>query len=489
MVNIETLRGFGRRQDNCDTDRGRRRGPGDDQAGGIDAALRRKLVSVSKTTWIAASVLCGLVAVPLVYYSGILTTTASARDRSVFTFGDLATHPDRGAALDTALTHTVADSLLEPPALAHPDFQVLTVSAGDTLMGLLTGADIDSRDAHNAIVALSDLYDPRRLQIGQELTVTFGQDDDSVQFSSLTLRPDVDRTVVVSRSDDGFAAAEIENRLETRLAAGSGVIESSLYAATNGAGVPDQILIDLMRVYSYDVDFQRDIQAGDGFRVLFEQEFDPEGTLARNGAVLFATLILDGQEKPIYRFETDDGVVDYYDRDGQSVRRALMRTPIDGARISSNFGMRRHPVLGYNKMHRGTDFAAPSGTPIYASGDGVIDFIGRNGGYGNFIRIRHNSSLGSAYAHMKGFAKGLNRGDRVRQGQVIGYVGTTGRSTGPHLHYEVLVDSQQVNPLSVDLPTGRTLEGTELAEFRDTVGAIDRHYRTLIDESLVASRP
>lgn len=380
-----------------------------------------------------------------------------------------------------------------PPVTAAapsgPEEHVLTVASGDTLMGMLTDVDLSTIDAATAIEALEEVYDPRDLQIDQEINVTIDHTADGPVLASLELMPDVERRLRVERTDEGFSVTEIANELETRWSAATGVIESSLYGATNGAGVPDQVLIDLIRILSYKVDFQRDIQPGDAFEILYEQDYDEAGNFARNGNVLYATLLMSGHEMPVYRFETEDGAVDYYSRDGESVRRLLMRTPIDGARISSNFGMRHHPVLGYSRMHKGTDFAAPRGTPIYAAGDGVIDFIGTNSGYGNYIRIRHTGSIKTAYAHMRGFADGLSDGDRVTQGQTIGYVGTTGLSTGPHLHYEVLQNGSQINPMDLDLPTGRTLEGAELARFQEHMEEIDARFVDLMSAGQVAARP
>jgi murein DD-endopeptidase MepM/ murein hydrolase activator NlpD len=243
----------------------------------------------------------------------------------------------------------------------------------------------------------------------------------------------------------------------------------------------------VLKQWAYAVDFQRDLHPGDRFVLLFEEEFHEDGRFARAGAVQMARLDLADKTIAMYRFEASDGTVDYYDRDGISARRVLMRTPIDGARLSSGFGARRHPILGYTRMHKGVDFAAPTGTPIYAAGDGTVEIVETERGFGKYIRIRHNGQLSTAYAHMSRFAR-LAPGARVKQGEIIGYVGSTGRSTGPHLHYEVLVDGAQVNPLSVDLPTGNRLEGRDLAAFHRRVEEIDRAIAT--EGSLpVASMP
>ena len=198
-------------------------------------------------------------------------------------------------------------------------------------------------------------------------------------------------------------------------------------------------------------------------------------------------MVLSGKPVRRYRYTPKSGVTDYFDEKGQSVRKTLMRTPIDGARLSSGYGMRKHPILGYSRMHKGVDFAAPRGTPIYAAGDGVVEMAGRNGGYGNYVRLRHTGSYKTAYAHMRGFAKGIRAGVRVKQGQVIGYVGTTGRSTGPHLHYEVMVDNKQTNPRSIKLPSGETLKGADLKAYEVARQDIDRRREAALTRTQIAS--
>ena len=246
-----------------------------------------------------------------------------------------------------------------------------------------------------------------------------------------------------------------------------GAIDSSLYEAASGQSVPAKTLAQLIRVFSYDVDFQRDIREGDQFEILYEPYTDDYGKVIDTGEILYSSLKLSGTRLNIFRFTLSDGTTeDYFDDEGRSIRKALMRTPIDGARLTSNFGNRKHPTLGYTKMHRGVDFGAPRGTPIFAAGDGVIDKIGVNGAYGNYIRLRHGTIYHTAYAHLDKFKKTLYLGRRVKQGEVIGFVGSSGRSTGPHLHYEVLKYGKQVNPLGVKLPSGLALKGFELTNFQ-----------------------
>ncbi|TQV73374.1 M23 family metallopeptidase [Denitrobaculum tricleocarpae] len=363
--------------------------------------------------------------------------------------------------------------------------KTVKVSRGDTLMGLMVGAGAGRSDAHEAITALREVYSPRRLRPGQEIELTFstisaideeeanaqGSADDTNADSllmGLSLQSAVDEIVQVARAaaSDDFVAEAIARPLERQVLHGSGTIESSLFVAARNAGIPNSVMIGLMRAFSYDVDFQREIQPGDKFDLVYEAFYDNEGKMAKTGNILVASLSLSGTPLNLYSFTPSSGFTDFFDEKGQAVRKALLRTPVDGARLSSGFGVRKHPILGYNKMHKGLDFAAPSGTPIYAAGDGVIERIGRNGGYGKYIRIRHHSGYKTAYAHMKGYGKGVKKGKRVKQGQIIGYVGTTGRSTGPHLHYEVLVNNKQVNPRKIKLPAGEKLKKQDLKNFQ-----------------------
>ena len=314
------------------------------------------------------------------------------------------------------------------------------------------------------------------------------QGNEAAPLVSLSLQPSVDREVQVARSatHDEFQANTIDRPLSRVLSAGSGTIVSSLFIAGQQAEVQGPVMIELIRAYSFDVDFQREIQKGDQFELLYESFADINGRLARTGDILFAALTLSGQRLELYRFTPGSGRTDYFDAKGQSVRKTLMRTPIDGARISSGYGKRRHPVLGYTKMHRGTDFSAPRGTPVYAAGDGVIERAGRYGAYGNYIRIRHNGTYKTAYAHLNGYAKGVRGGKRVKQGQVVGYVGSTGRSTGPHLHYEVHVNGRQTNPLSIKLPSGESLKGADLEAFHVARTEIERLYHDTLESTLIA---
>jgi murein DD-endopeptidase MepM/ murein hydrolase activator NlpD len=246
---------------------------------------------------------------------------------------------------------------------------------------------------------------------------------------------------------------------------GSGVrLYQSIWETALRNQVPKAVIEDMVRIYSYDVDFQRKVQPGDSFEVLFAGE-DETPVDSRND-VLFASLAVGGETRKFYRFQTpDDGMVDYYDDGGKSAKKFLVRKPVVTGSMRSGFGMRRHPLLGYSKMHTGVDWAAPHGTPIFASGNGFVEKLGWEGGYGKYVRVRHTNGYETAYAHMTAYAKGIEEGKRVRQGQVIGFVGSTGLSTGPHVHYEILINGRFVDPMRIKLPRGRALAGTMLTGF------------------------
>lgn len=352
--------------------------------------------------------------------------------------------------------------------------RLITVRSGDTFMKIMTGVSISRADAHNAIKAMREVYNPRDLRPGQTLTARFespAAPGQGPRFVGLSFKPSVDRTIQVTRTGrGGFEAHRLDRELDHRVAHLGGSIDVSLYTAAKQAGLPPSVVVDMIKLFSWDVDFQRDIQPGDTFNVMVERSHLKNGEIAKWGDVLYADMTVSGKTQRYYRFETKSrngrSVVGYFDDKGYSVRKPLLKTPIDGARLSSGYGKRRHPILGYTRMHRGVDFAAPSGTPIYAAGNGRVASVGRNGGYGRYIRIRHNGKYSTAYAHLLRYARGMKRGKRVRQGDIIGYVGSSGRSTGPHLHYEVLASGRQVNPLRLRLPSGQRLRGKNLTAFR-----------------------
>ena len=274
------------------------------------------------------------------------------------------------------------------------------------------------------------------------------------------------RQIEISKDQtkDEFVKNVIVTNLIKKIIFKEGVIKSSLYKSATDQEISPNTIIEFARLYGFQVDFQRDIRKNDTFQIVYEVLVDDNNEIFGNGNIIYANLMLSGQNNQLYYFpkKNFDG---HYDENGKSIKKALMKTPINGARLSSSFGMRKHPILGYNKMHRGTDFAAPEGTPIMASGDGIILKAGWCGGGGNCVKIKHNKTYQTIYAHMKNFSKLAIPGNRIKQGQIIGYVGSTGMSTGPHLHYEVIENGKKINSQLLKLPSGKSLVGSNREHF------------------------
>jgi murein DD-endopeptidase MepM/ murein hydrolase activator NlpD len=370
-------------------------------------------------------------------------------------------------------SHAVAEVDTTPVT----DVREVEVERGDTLSGVLIDEGASSEDAQAVSAAIQPVFDPSGLRGGQVMTLTFRttRAPDAVPvLMSLGFKPSAEREISVNRNDDGsYRADQTVKDLKPVGTRAEGIIDGSLYQSAKASGVPDAVIVDLIRIYSHAVDFQREVKAGDHFDVLYTTYVDEHGEVIKGGAIDYAQLTLQGHEKPLFRYTSaDDQTTDYYTPQGQSGKRMLMRTPIDGARLTSGYGMRMHPILGYTKMHKGVDFSAPTGTPIMAAGNGTIKYARWFGTFGNYVRLKHTGNYETAYAHMSRFAPGIREGSRVRQGQIIGYVGTTGRSTGPHLHYEVLSHELQINPMDVKIPTGTVLAGADLEAFKAHVAKV-----------------
>jgi murein DD-endopeptidase MepM/ murein hydrolase activator NlpD len=365
----------------------------------------------------------------------------------------------------------------KPAAPAWPKRVEYTVSSGDTLLDLMTGNGLSYEDAHNILSRLKKTFDPRDIQPGHTVSMMLREDtsrkgDNAARLGAMTIT--LSKIEQVNLTQTGPGAYLMERRMKkllTKPTLAHRPIKGSFYETAQRAGVPAGQIAELIKNFSYDIDFQRDIRPDDTLEILYEAKVTEDGTRMGTGNVLYAMLETKGKEYRIYRFQDGQGAR-FYNEKGESIIKKMLRTPIDGARISSGFGMRKHPILGYSKMHKGLDFAAPTGTPIFAAGDGVIEYAGLNGSYGNYIKIKHNATYRSAYAHMSRFARGMGKGRKVRQGEIIGYVGTTGRSTGPHLHYELLKNGGQVNPAGIQFAGGDKLGGGQLAAFRTQVKKI-----------------
>ncbi len=333
------------------------------------------------------------------------------------------------------------------------------IKTGDTLVSILNNFSVNKYEVQK-IVELLNNSDVKNLSQNLTLKFTLENTNNLKKVNKILIPVTKSRKLEIYKDikNNTFTKRDIITNLEKRIVLKEGVIKSSLYKSATKENISPNIIIEFARLYGFQVDFQRDIRKNDSFQIIYEVFVDENGKIFENGNIIYANLLLRGQYNQLYYFpkKNFDG---HYDENGKSVKKALMKTPINGARLSSSFGMRKHPILGYNKMHRGTDFAAPEGTPIMASGDGVIIKAGWCGGGGNCVKIKHNKTYQTIYAHMKNFSNLAVPGNRVKQGQIIGYVGSTGMSTGPHLHYEVIENGKKINSQLLKLPPGKSLEG------------------------------
>ncbi len=332
-----------------------------------------------------------------------------------------------------------------------------TVDIGETFDKILEQYSVNKFEIQEIKNELSKKIDINRLKLNQKFHFTVDQTSSLVK--EFIFQVSKTEKIFLSRNnfDNKFNQKIVVTKLNKKIIYDENIILESLYKSAIEEKIPANIIIEFARIYGFQVDFQRDIRKKDGFQIMYEVFFDDKNNIIETGNILYANLKLSGENNSLYYFDLKDSE-GHYDKNGKSVQKALMKTPINGARLSSSFGMRKHPIDGFNKMHQGTDFAAPMGTPIMASGNGKIKKAGWCGGGGNCIVIKHNSTYQTVYAHMSKFAKGIRSGVRVKQGQIIGYVGSTGKSTGPHLHYEVIINGKKVNSQKLKLPSGKILK-------------------------------
>ncbi len=331
---------------------------------------------------------------------------------------------------------------------------------GETFDKILENYYVDKTEIIKIKKSLQKKININKLNTKQ--TIQFSLDKTNNKIDEFTFQISNTQKIYLKRNteNDTFNEEILSIKLDKEIIYKENLILQSLYKAATDENVPVNIIIEFARIYGFQVDFQRDIRKQDKFQIMYEIFMNEKKEIIETGDILFANLKISGQDNSLYYFDKE-GSEGHYDKNGKSVKKALMKTPINGARLSSPFGMRKHPIDGFNKMHRGTDFAAPMGTPIMASGDGVVKKAGWCGGGGNCVKIRHNSTYETIYAHMSKFARGIKSGVRVKQGQTIGYVGSTGKSTGPHLHYEVIINGKKVNSQKLKLPSGKILKGKE----------------------------
>ena len=338
------------------------------------------------------------------------------------------------------------------------------ISSGETFNNILEGYSVEEKEITEIKKVLSKKVNLNKLKTDQKIQFTLDQSNNFIKEfifqSSSTEKIYLTKNKETSKFDQSILLTKLKKKIVYK----ENKISQSLYKSAIDQKIPASIIIEFARIYGFQVDFQRDIRKKDNFQIMYEAFMDDNKKIIETGNILFANLKLSGQDNSLYFFDKD-GSVGHYDKNGKSVKKALMKTPINGARLSSPFGMRKHPIDGFNKMHKGTDFAAPMGTPIMASGDGVVKKASWCGGGGNCVVIKHNSTYQTVYAHMSKFASGIRSGVRVKQGQVIGFVGSTGKSTGPHLHYEVIVNGKRINSQTLKLPSGKILKGEDRVVF------------------------
>ena len=338
------------------------------------------------------------------------------------------------------------------------------IKSGETFDKILNSYSIDKEQVVAIKENLSKKININKLNTNQRIQITIDQTNNKIK--EFIFQISNTEKIILSKTNDisKFNEEVLVLKLNKKIIYKENVILQSLYKAATDQDIPPNTIIEFARIYGFQVDFQRDIRKGDDFQMMYVIFVDKNDTIIQTGEILYANLKLSGQDNSLYYFDKKD-VEGHYNKNGKSVQKALMKTPINGARLSSSFGMRKHPIDGYNKMHRGTDFAAPKGTPIMASGNGIVKKAGWCGGGGNCVKIKHNSTYETVYAHMSKFARGIKKGVRVKQGQTIGYVGSTGKSTGPHLHYEVIVNGKKVNSQKLKLPSGKVLKGKDREYF------------------------
>lgn len=391
-----------------------------------------------------------------------------------------------GDTLDTA-------EIAEAEEPAKDNIYHIEVKSGDTLIKILTDIGLDYQEADKLFSSIKKVYNPKDLRAGQVLDVeTHSPETDVIKVKTLrsTIRTG-EYLDVALQEDNSYVSKIIKDELTEETIRAEGSINGTLSASMNNQGVPSRIVANFINIFSYSVDFRREVKKGDKYELMYESYFTPDGKLVKSGNILYAALNLGKRKVELYRFKDAAGNVDYFNEKGLAMKKTLSRRPMayQSSRISSHFGRRRHPIYGDIRIHWGVDYPAPSGSAIYAAGDGVVQVAQYRSGYGNYVRIRHNSEYSTAYGHMKGYAKGIRSGVRVKQGQIIGYVGSTGRSTGPHLHYEIIRNGQRVNPLTVKATASENLSGKNLTNFKSTVAKIKETRNKILADNKTENQP
>ena len=355
--------------------------------------------------------------------------------------------------------------------------------SGDTYENIIDNLKISKEEKKILLNSILKEKDLKILRVNQKFRFKFDNLSE-LKIKEFIIETDKKNEIQFLKINqkNAFLAKKIKKNFSKKLTYKETVITDSLYNSALSLGIKANIIIEFARLYGFQVDFQRDIWKNDSFQIIYEEFVNENNQVVDTGEIIFANLNIQQTDLQLYKYEYEKNKIDYFDENGKSIKKTLMKTPINGARLSSSYGKRKHPILGYTKMHTGTDFAAPTGTPIMASGDGKVTKAGWCGGGGNCVKIKHNSTYQTVYAHMSKFGRGIKKGARVKQGQIIGYVGSTGLSTGPHLHYEVIENGRKINSQKLKLPSGKVLKGDERKEFEISKIKIDVLRSNLISE-------
>tara|TARA_Y100000588_G_C14226138_1_gene913207 strand:+ start:482 stop:1759 length:1278 start_codon:yes stop_codon:yes gene_type:complete len=356
---------------------------------------------------------------------------------------------------------------------------IIKVEKNQTFSNIIKKYISSNQLVANIINEIEKKYSLRKLREGQKIYLYQKKNNNNIEKIKIPIENNVDLNITI---DENIEVEKKHLKIEYENNSKEYFINNSLFADGVDNNIPKDILTKLIKLYSFDLDFQRDIRKNTKVSVSYEIKIIEGRDKYFYGDINYGLIEIGNNKLEYFKFKTDDGFIDYFNRKGENVKKSILKTPLDGAKLSSGFGMRTHPISGFNKMHKGVDFAAPTGTPVFAGGNGTIDFAGRNGGYGKYIRIRHNNEYKTAYAHLSNFKKGISKGVRVNQGDVIGFVGSTGNSTGPHLHYEIIFQNKQINPLKLKLPSGKKLKGNELKRYISEMKIIYANHLNLLFE-------
>ena len=406
-----------------------------------------------KTKYILLSgfIIIFLLLLTVVYKSDEKITKISENNKNLYDVSDL-----------KAFKQFILDQIKSP--FTNIDYEI---KKGDTIQKILQQYKIQNNEIQTVINQYKKYGNPNRLLVGNKIDIIVEKILPANKNLLLKFSVPITKstTIEITRdSENQIISKKIITKLYKKKILSENIIRKNLYSSAIEANINPDTIIEFARIFGFEIDFQRDIRKNDYFKIVYEKYFDENGEFIKSGSILYAHMSVNGREITLYKFGNDKSY-GYFNVNGKSVEKALMKTPINGARLSSSFGLRKHPILGFSKLHTGTDFAAPMGTSIMASGSGTITRAKWCGGGGNCIKIKHNSTYETIYAHMKSFGKGMKVGKKVRQGQIIGYVGSTGMSTGPHLHYEVIINGKKVNSQKLKLPSGKILKDNERTQF------------------------